>query len=370
MSILSAAAEIVPTTNPIAPVDSATAELVASIILLVFAVAAIGLAAALGVFKPSKILGPIRVPFARPLWPLVIVLVTAAVIWIGAQTAYVMGRVVQHQQQHAPAGGDGPSVTPTFSVADFTATDYAVLATIPGLIALAAIIIGDRAVGREWFSSLGWNTGRLPIGLALGFIAALVTLPLTYGSTVLLEWFYNFIHFEHPDQHELLGALRSANNPIVKYAMIAGAALVAPLWEEVAFRGHLQTLIGAGLAKLFPARPVLEPSPVAGAALATVPMATNTALHESQPLPEPLGYSAPALDQVMIGPNIWQRWLAIGLTSMLFAVVHEMWTWPAIFILSVCLGYAYERTGNLWVPIFIHLAFNTVSTVLFLSQAV
>jgi membrane protease YdiL (CAAX protease family) len=36
---------------------------------------------------------------------------------------------------------------------------------------------------------------------------------------------------------------------------------------------------------------------------------------------------------------------------------------PLIFVLSLCLGYAYERTGNLWVPITIHALFNTIETV-------
>ena len=37
-----------------------------------------------------------------------------------------------------------------------------------------------------------------------------------------------------------------------------------------------------------------------------------------------------------------------------------------IFVLSLCLGYAYERTRNLWVPIFMHAAFNASSVVMFL----
>ena len=53
----------------------------------------------------------------------------------------------------------------------------------------------------------------------------------------------------------------------------------------------------------------------------------------------------------------------------MFAGVHQPWTLPPIFVLSVCLGLAYERTGNLWVPVVMHAAFNGLMTAFFLSQA-
>jgi len=40
--------------------------------------------------------------------------------------------------------------------------------------------------------------------------------------------------------------------------------------------------------------------------------------------------------------------------------------WPAIFCLAIGLGYAYERTGNLWTCITIHCLFNSVSTFIYL----
>jgi membrane protease YdiL (CAAX protease family) len=36
-------------------------------------------------------------------------------------------------------------------------------------------------------------------------------------------------------------------------------------------------------------------------------------------------------------------------------------------VLSLCLGYAYERTGNLWAVMTMHAMFNTTSTVLYLA---
>ena len=40
-------------------------------------------------------------------------------------------------------------------------------------------------------------------------------------------------------------------DPLVKYLAIVAAVVVAPLWEELLFRGHIQTLI----------REALDPNP-------------------------------------------------------------------------------------------------------------
>ena len=54
-------------------------------------------------------------------------------------------------------------------------------------------------------------------------------------------------------------------------------------------------------------------------------------------------------------------WQAILLTSAAFAVLHPWMHLPALFVLSCCMGYAYERSGSLFRPIFIHGLFNAVS---------
>src|SRR5688572_21206538 len=64
------------------------------------------------------------------------------------------------------------------------------------------------------------------------------------------------------------------------------------------------------------------------------------------------------------------RWLAIVVTSVLFALVHgAVWMMPPIFFFSLCLGYVYERTANLWAAIAVHLLFNLVNVALFVSVA-
>src|SRR5262249_37478208 len=119
----------------------------------------------------------------------------------------------------------------------------------------------------------------------------------------------------------------------VKFLVAIGAVVIAPMFEELLFRGHLQSTL-AGLFRIISMKP-------------------NTTD------PEPA----------------WPRWTAICITALLFPTVHYAgpgsgWMLPALFLLAVCLGYAYERTGVLWVPIVGHAAFNAVSvSVVFLGGA-
>ncbi len=54
-------------------------------------------------------------------------------------------------------------------------------------------------------------------------------------------------------------------------------------------------------------------------------------------------------------------WLGIIATSVLFALMHPAQHWLAIFVLSLGIGYSYERSGSLWRPILIHVFFNTTN---------
>ena len=62
-------------------------------------------------------------------------------------------------------------------------------------------------------------------------------------------------------------------------------------------------------------------------------------------------------------------WPAIAASSVFFAIMHaDPGHWPALFVLGVCLGYSYEKSGSLFRPIFIHLFFNATSIIGTLSQ--
>lgn len=140
---------------------------------------------------------------------------------------------------------------------------------------------------------------------------SLAAIPATYLTSAMAEMAWQQLGWTHPQSHPLLDLMRQeSHRPHIQALAILIATVFAPIFEEVFFRGHLQTGIAS---------------------------ATRT------------------------------RWMAIVFTSLVFAAIHPWWTIPPIFVLSVCLGYLYERTGNLWMPIALHVAFNAISTTLYLT---
>ncbi len=69
--------------------------------------------------------------------------------------------------------------------------------------------------------------------------------------------------------------------------------------------------------------------------------------------------------QSMVRRYTHSPWFAILAASMLFVLVHAPYwhTMPALLALSLVLGYNYERTGRLLAPIVIHVCFNVINLV-------
>jgi hypothetical protein len=67
------------------------------------------------------------------------------------------------------------------------------------------------------------------------------------------------------------------------------------------------------------------------------------------------------LIQSALTAYLTHRWLAIVITSVLFASMHPGTHFLGIFALSMGLGYAYEKSGSLLRSILIHIYFNAVS---------
>jgi len=64
--------------------------------------------------------------------------------------------------------------------------------------------------------------------------------------------------------------------------------------------------------------------------------------------------------QTMLLGTLGSRWRAIVLTSIAFGMVHfpQPHAVPALIFLAIILGYAYERSGTIMVPVAIHALFN------------
>jgi len=177
------------------------------------------------------------------------------------------------------------------------------LALFGGLIVAAFSFDGGTVRGMG-FTARRWLNDS--IRSVIGFLAILpVCLFLLFATTWLILQLN-----PNPDllaPHAYLQMLMDGGVPMVWRALLVLAAVVlAPLGEEVFFRGLLQSMF-----RRYLRRP----------------------------------------------------WVAILLTSILFSAVHvaDIKSLPALFALSLALGYNYERTGRLYSPIMIHMLFNMVN---------
>lgn len=183
--------------------------------------------------------------------------------------------------------------------------------------------------GRPW-QGMGWRLDVVPQAL----VAALLILPVVAATNVLTVLVLQGLGIGLDGGHPLLQNLEP--DPVKLGLMAVGVVLIVPFAEEVAFRGLLQGALRATL------------TPTRGPASA-VNSPVSSPLEDEPPVPE----APPSPGRLIVA-----RWGAIALTSLLFTVIHPMQSWPAIFVLSVLMGYAYERTGSLWTPIVVHVAFN------------
>jgi membrane protease YdiL (CAAX protease family) len=225
--------------------------------------------------------------------------------------------------------------------------------------------------------------GLLPSGLGRGFLTAVLTsfllIPLVYLTSILVTVLIHLLGLKEPEPHVILKELQETQNAPLILLMALLATILAPLAEEVTFRGYLQTLIARviTLARRRPTPPPLPTvadatgradaaAPVASGPVAGGPTSADLVTPATAPTPEGvrvLPYQSPA----PFTPTGY-RWAAVLITAVLFAAVHgEPAFMPPLFVLAVGLGYAYERTGNLWVPIFTHALFNSLQIVVFLT---
>ena len=144
-------------------------------------------------------------------------------------------------------------------------------------------------VGRK-FSGL---LGRSLLALAAAYPVLLLVQTMVYG-----------VAGGSMEPQEVVRFLQDAESPRDRIAVMAMAVVVAPVAEELIFRGYLYPV-----AKRY-----------AGA------------------------------------------FLSIVVTSVLFALLHgHAASVPALTALAVCLALAYEKTGSLLVPMIMHAVFNAVS---------
>ena len=162
---------------------------------------------------------------------------------------------------------------------------------------------------------LGWG---LITALAVWPIATLVLMPASFWVVkFVLNWGWGLSYTLQ--SHTLLRELNESTSLLSVYLTIVIAVIIAPLTEEIIFRGLLQ----GALARLYRSR---WAAIVVSAAIFSI---FHLTLREN---------------------------VAMGEASL--AHVEKI---PPLFLLGLALGYSYEKSRSLYRPIWIHLGFNALS---------
>ena len=268
---------------------------------------------------------------------------------------------------------------------------------LPGLIWLTS-----RARLRDLGLSLaGWRRQA-----AVGIVAVLFLLPIVYGVQAACV-----TYLEVPDRearrHPVEKMLREDPSGGVAYLAFLTAVVVAPAFEELLFRGIIQSWLVKALNRFgrreAPAPAKRPDAPSAPAKTFQVGSMAPNAMVDPDLDRHSIdnGYWVPAEDlRIPDGQEITEQakpdevlnpsadpndsspntsklleqprspiltGLAIVLTSLFFAALHAP-QWPApiaLFLLSLGLGVVYLRTGSLLATICMHAIFNGISILTF-----
>ena len=178
---------------------------------------------------------------------------------------------------------------------------------ISAIMTMAAIIFLVRSRFARRLKGFGLNAKTIHKDFFAAVLNLLSIWPLVLLMIVLTTFFGQLIWGQdfQIQQHEELKTIMSHPQLPLRVLIIVISVAVFPAFEEMLFRGLFQTML-----RSFLGRP----------------------------------------------------WLSIAISSGLFATVHaNAGHWPALFVLAVCLGYSYEKSGSLFRPIFIHALFNAIT---------
>lgn len=163
--------------------------------------------------------------------------------------------------------------------------------------------------------ALGVVPGRPLRDVGAGLLGLIVAMPIVFGASSLSVEIGRWMGDVPPEVgHEMLNWLAWSQTGITRALLLGSALVVAPVFEEVIFRGLIQTVFVTHLA----------------------------------------------------GVN---RWLPVTAAAAVFAMVHLGQPWqvlPGLFCLGLVLGWLYERTGSLWPCVVTHAGFNGCNVMLVL----
>jgi membrane protease YdiL (CAAX protease family) len=224
---------------------------------------------------------------------------------------------------------------------------------ISELMAIVVIIFLARIHFARRLKGFGLNVKTIVKDFFAAFVNLLTVWPLITAAILLTMFFgKQFWGQEYQmQQHQQLTTITEYPQLPLRIMIFVVAVVIASLFEEMIFRGLFQTTIRSYLeARGSNAGSRLKPAD-GGSMLDPATLGSD----QNPPL---AGRRGPG-----------KAWLAIVISSGLFTTIHaDTGHWPALFVLGICLGYAYEKSGSLFRPIFIHSLFNAASIIATFNQ--
>jgi membrane protease YdiL (CAAX protease family) len=263
----------------------------------------------------------------------------------------------EHRAQAARASVPGPEKA-------YSMTEMMVILAATNLVLLVLLPWIARLTSGATLADYGVSLVEWRAQAAVGAIAALAAAPMVYSVQFLA------IRIWKSNAHPLQKMLLDEFSPGVAELAILSGVIIAPIFEELMFRGLFQSWLVTRFGRRRPV-PASQPQESAIEGNAS-PAISKPWDHEGDSwdatdlekvhAPE----SAPRAELVHARGTMRSAPQAIVVTSFLFASVHSS-QWPApiaLFLLSLVISTVYYRTGSLIAAVVIHATFNGFSTLL------
>jgi membrane protease YdiL (CAAX protease family) len=195
-----------------------------------------------------------------------------------------------------------------------------------------------------------------------GVIATLIAAPPVYAIQFAAAQIWK------PLEHPLSKMIAREFSVGVGWLAVVTAVVLAPMFEELVFRGILQSwlvgLIDRGWR--LPAGWSFDGGSASGAHSVSEPVAHV----DDATAGDAIGSGRPTVADSAAGAGRDWGSMGIVLTSLLFAFVHaDQWPAPiALFALAMVIGTVYDRTGSLISAICMHATFNGISTLMLFAM--
>jgi membrane protease YdiL (CAAX protease family) len=281
-----------------------------------------------------------------------------------------------------------PHADPSKNMLGLSLTEGLAIQAVVSVFLIALAIVVLRITSPSPLRGLGLSFNRWWIQATVGVIAFLAIEPVLMATQIGMTRIWE------SNPHPLLKMIRDEFSPGVPQLAILLAVIVAPLWEEMLFRGVIQSWIVSRYQRRPPERALvpLETSPAGTVSEFQPGVAYSSPAHPGlgtdfgAAVDLPAKPVLPAIEEDFSNPWSAPRlelppkpkspaataelerpaaaFAGIITTSLIFAALHfDQWPAPiALFLLSVLIGYVYEKTGSLIAAICMHAAFNGLAT--------